>query len=83
MNVKESLSNFPIREETHNCPTRSNYLLELNPVRLEKTKKQSHYMKVKLFNKLPEKVCSVPLKNFESLVKQLLKETVFYSVEII
>uniref|UniRef100_A0A1B6HS55 Reverse transcriptase domain-containing protein n=1 Tax=Homalodisca liturata TaxID=320908 RepID=A0A1B6HS55_9HEMI len=80
MDIKQSLNNLPTRRETHNYPTRQNYLLETIPVRLEKTKCSHVCMKIKLFNKLPKELWCLPLKQFEIKLKKFLKEIVFYSI---
>lgn len=80
ISVKETIKTHKVREEVHDYNTRKKYLLELLQVRLGKTKSSHVYMKIQLFNKLPELAWHVPLKKFKLSLQKWFKENVFYSV---
>lgn len=79
--VKENLSNFKIRQDTHSHATRKNYCLELFPVKLEKSNRNFPVMEIKLFNKLPKEAWSVPLKKFKDIAEKWFIQKTFYSVD--
>ena len=81
VSVKECLSKFIVRQEIHSINTRNNYLLEQLPVRLAKSKRSHMFMKIKLFNKLPQEAWAVTLNKFKTVLRTWLKAKAFYSVD--
>lgn len=81
VSVRESLGSLKVRQEIHSYSTRQKHLLDLLPLKLEKTNSSHIIMKLKLFNKLPGEAWSVPLQRFKKTIGNWLKEQVFYSVE--
>uniref|UniRef100_A0A1B6KT88 Reverse transcriptase domain-containing protein n=2 Tax=Graphocephala atropunctata TaxID=36148 RepID=A0A1B6KT88_9HEMI len=79
--VKENLSDYKVRGNTHNYNTRNINKLELPSIRLERTKKSHFFMEIKIFNKLPERAWLVSTDRFKFVVSKWLKEKVFYSVD--
>uniref|UniRef100_A0A1B6K9Q5 Reverse transcriptase domain-containing protein n=1 Tax=Graphocephala atropunctata TaxID=36148 RepID=A0A1B6K9Q5_9HEMI len=80
VSVKENLDNFKFRQDIHSLNTRNNYLLNQVSVRLEKSKSSHIFMKIKLFNKLPQRAFSVNINKFKLVLSKWLKTNAFYSV---
>lgn len=49
------------KRETRGYPNRKKYMIEMLSINLEKPRSSLINLKVKLFNKLPEKVCAVTI----------------------
>lgn len=80
VSVKEMLGSLTVREQVHGYNTRNKYCLDLPQVRLQKIKDSHIFMKIKLFNKLPESAWTVPMTKFKIVIEKWLKNNVFYSV---
>jgi len=83
VNVKEVLGELTVRKDFHQYSTRKKHMLDLVTIRLEKTRSSHVFMKIKLFNKLPENVWYVPVQKFRVILSNWLKEKAFYSIEVI
>jgi len=80
VNVKENLHAYKKRHEVHHHETRERYKLDLPCIRLQKSKINFRYMKIILFNKLPEAGWTVQINRFKSVMWSWLVNKTFYSV---
>lgn len=67
--------------DNHNYSTRRGQELLVPYHRLRRTQDSSDWMAIKLYNKLPKEVISLPIEPFRRRVKSILTEGAFYSVE--
>jgi hypothetical protein len=81
VDVKKNLDTYVSRQSIHCHFTRKKYFLELPSIRLEKTRSSHMFMKIKLFNKLPEKAWYVTLTRFKSILEKWLQEKAFYTID--
>lgn len=67
--------------DTHNYPTRNQCLLRAPYHRLTTTQKYVDFWGVKVYNKLPKKMCELHINKFTKELKKLLLQNAYYSVE--
>jgi len=79
--VRENLSKFETHSTLHNHDTRGKENLVLPNVRLDKSYKSHYYQQLKLFNKIPSNIRSLPINKFKQTLSDWLKNKEFYSID--
>nr|CAH7721131.1 unnamed protein product [Callosobruchus chinensis] len=74
--IKTNLTDFRSLSHSHEYNTRNGLTLEVPAHRLSKTESSPNYMSIKLYNKLPEKIKQMDLRNYKNNIKELLLNAV-------
>jgi len=74
-------TNFQLRQAVHMHNTRNSKKIDIPYNRLSKTQKSYEVMGMKLLNKLPLQITSLPLPKFKIKIHNFLVESPFYSVQ--
>lgn len=81
IHVQQNLCNFKVQNEGHDHLTRGRNNLVTPHVRLAKTLKSHVYQQLKLYNKLPLAVRTMPVNSFKKTVSEWIKNQAFYTVD--
>nr|CAH7754165.1 unnamed protein product [Callosobruchus chinensis] len=79
--IKTNLTDFRSLSHSHEYNTRNGLTLEVPAHRLSKTESSPNYMSIKLYNKLPEKIKQMDLRNYKNNIKELLLNKAYYSTK--
>lgn len=78
--VKKHETTFVKYCDVHNYDTRNNQLFVSDFHRLKKGHGNCRYQGIKMYNKIPLHIRSLPFAKFENKIKQILLDNAFYSV---
>lgn len=78
--VKKWYHDYKEINNVHTYNTRNNNKLLLPKIRLKKSELSSNFIGIQLFNKLPENIKTLNVKQFKLSVKRLLLNNAFYSI---
>lgn len=81
LQVKSNIQDFRTNDFHHNYFTRNRNDLMIPPHNSVFYEKSPLYMGILFYNRIPQHIRSLPLNRFKSLVKKMLTDNCFYSVE--
>lgn len=81
LHIKTNILQYTKHADVHNYATRNNENLNLEYLRLNKTKNGVNYYSVKFYNHLPIEVRNMDFKLFKTTVKHFLLDNAFYSYD--
>lgn len=80
--VRNNLEQFSTWADSHDHLTRRRHRLQLPALRLSKSQRQVHFVGVKVYNALPERIIGAPSPTaFRSQLKSLLLDKAYYNVD--
>lgn len=79
--VKMNLNKYSLVSDTHPHNTRNNGHLKINYVRLNHSRGAKNYYGPLFFNKLPNTIINLSLKQFKNNIKKILIDRAFYSFD--
>ena len=79
--VHSNRHKYRLRQDIHNYDTRTKSQIDEPMHRISKTQSSTFHVALKLYNSLPEEVKNRNMREVKAIVKRMLVENAFYSIE--
>jgi len=81
IHTHENLHEFALNKSIHNYKTRNSNQLKIIQCKYSRTQRNFKYTNIKLYNKLPNTIRCLPLKQFKNNIRTFLINECFYKIE--